>query len=125
MCFYVDKRYPDKKIADKDITCYKRLLPYNGKKYKFKSPYQRYKYNLNILFESKIGKIENYAYCAEINKGLHSYSTKTRAIECSKQFGCNTEIILKGIIPKGSEYYYNPMNRQYVSNQLILTKILN
>ena len=36
-------------------------------------------------------------------------------------FNC---IIVKGIIPKCSEYYYNSIDKEYVSNQIILQEII-
>lgn len=116
MCFIIDTKYPEEKIAKKDIVCYKRLevLYPNGR---FSSPHQGKRYKLNILYRSEL-KPSSYN---TIKIGLHSYSCKKRA-EHYRAFG---EVVTKGIIPKGSRYYYNPIMHEYVSNQIIIREVIN
>ena len=52
-----------------------------------------------------------------IERGLHSYSEPIIAL--SRCWG--NEVVVKCIIPKGSIYYFNPVDKEYVSNQLQYT----
>lgn len=110
MCFVIDVKHPEKKIAKKDIICYKRL------DIKFRSPYRVKLYKLNKLYKSEL--IKDSLYCIYV--GIHSYSCKKEA----KHQKWSDEIIVKGIIPKGSEYYYNPNRHEYVSNQIIIQEVI-
>lgn len=114
MCFFIHEYHAEKKIANRDITCYKYL--YNN----FRSPYQGKLYRLNKLYKSSIRMIIDFDIIPIITIGLHSYSCKRFAIRQMKAEG----ILVKGIIPKGSEYYYNPVRHEYVSNQIILQEII-
>lgn len=113
MCFFIHKNHKEKKIANRDITCYKYL--YNS----FRSPYQGRLYKLNKLYKSSITVNIDLYMIPIITKGLHSYSCKRFAI--GHGYG---EILVKGIIPKGSKYYFNPDGHEYVSNQIILKEII-
>ena len=55
----------------------------------------------------------------QINKGLHSYTTYSKAQK--ENFLQGAEIV-RCIIPKGAKYYYNPDYKEYVSNYLIIGK---
>ena len=113
MCFVISSKYPEEKIAGKDIVCYKRLERSTGG---FLSPYQGKFYNLNKLYRSKL----ECSSCHTIDVGLHSYSCKKRAKYCRVP----GEVVTKGIIPKGSRYYYNSYNHEYVSNQIIVQEVI-
>lgn len=106
MCFILDKKHPDKKIAKRNITCYKVLG------ISMKSPYQGYQYKLNEPVKSDIGDLVNYNPDKCIHEGLHSH--------CLLDEITTLYDIYKAIIPKGSEYYYNSYYKEYVSNQLII-----
>jgi hypothetical protein len=112
MCFYIHPKHPSKKIANRDIVCYKCLWD------NFRSPHQCKFYKLNKLYRSPITIDTLWDFT--ITRGLHSYSYKRFAI---RQMGYNG-ILVKGIIPKGSKYYYNPDRHEYVSNQIILQEII-
>jgi hypothetical protein len=78
-------------------------------------------YELNRLCKIKLEKPKNEFNYVYICKGFHSYSNKRKIIWCpDRSFYC----VVKGIIPKGSEYYYNPDRHEYVSNQIVLQEII-
>ena len=114
MCFFIHINHEEKKIANRDITCYKCL--YNN----FTSPYKGKLYKLNKLYKSSICITMTICKTPIITKGLHSYSCKRFAIRQMNSYG----ILVKGIIPKGSKYYYNPDRHEYVSNQIILQEVI-
>jgi len=116
MCFIIDAKHSEEKIAKKDIVCYKRLMisPTGN----FLSPYQLKPYKLNILCRSKLELSSYNTICV----GIHSYSCKKKATSCLNRV--YFEVLAKGIIPKGSRYYYNPIRHEYVSNRIILKEII-
>ena len=59
-----------------------------------------------------------------IEEEYHSYSNKNWAKEMrmkEKPFQ-NLHMVVECTIPKGSEYYYNPDDHEYVSNQIIINE---
>ncbi len=122
-------------VANEDITCYK-VLDVWGKQ--IISPYQSFKYKIGKLYKAKlkvapVDKIDgihrfkgNDKWTDDtiidfIYKGLHSY-TSLKALNKRQYynfFGYNT---FKCIIPKGSEFYIDPIRGEYVSNQIIIVK---
>ena len=120
MCFTLIKTAP-KLIAKEDITCYKVIHK------NFTSLYYSFQYVVGELVKSDIvieSTPEDYDI---IDVGLHSYTDLQIAIK-THNAGVNiylaAPIIVECIIPEGSEYYENPFDREYVSNQLIVTKKL-
>lgn len=116
MCFIVDKKRPDKMISKRDIVCYKVLTG------NFASVIQGFQYELGKLYKGLIGSPRYNGFYGEINVGFHSYSNKRR-IPLPEKY-CNTRILVKYIIPKGSMYYYNSSVHEYVSNQIIIKEVL-
>jgi hypothetical protein len=138
MCFNVRNNIESATlwVAKQDIVCYKRF------KYEMYSPYRDFKYKLDKLYKAKIGKptrtcsfieakstkdgiiLDNNIYVSdpifEINRGLHSYSSLYMASKKLRIY----ESLYKCIIPKGSEFYYDNVDKEYVSNQLIVKKKL-
>lgn len=110
MCFFIDEKHPNKKIAKKDITCYKILSK------SWNSYYRNFKYELDTIYECPSSLfIEKSGPSDIITLGFHSYSNKKEAIGvCGDRFA----IIVKCIIPKGTEYYYNSKYKEYVSNKI-------
>lgn len=128
-------------IAKKDIICYKRLDPRFGykrrkgysqfghygyyetvrKEGKYVTPYRQYPMELGMHYyqtnqkftfscnRGKIGRLD-------INRGLHSH-VSFKIAEENRQF---SEVIVKCIIPKGSQYFKNETD--IVSDNLILLK---
>lgn len=128
MCFDIHNSHPTEKKATEDIVCYKRLEVYLGDvppdkitkgniyKVEYFTPYcgQRIYLEQKPLKKSKL---DVRFFNTTIERGLHSYSDSRKALSrCT-----NGEVVVKCIIPKGSRYYYNPVDKEYVSNKLQYT----
>lgn len=116
MCFIIHEKHPKKKIARINKTCYKVM--YRGQeKGEYISLYQWAKYSKRIIHTSEIDK-PSYDGDGnlEITNGRHSYSD----IVMARMFKDveDERVIVKCTIPRGSEYYYNPTEQEYVSNQI-------
>lgn len=139
MCWTSDKN-PVKKIASGNITCYKvfynrdiiwtqhpikflGIIVWN--KYIIKklcSLHRNYiyiPYKNNPEINMLIAK-SKYSYRWYIDKGYHSYNTLDKAKE-EKNLN---EVIVKCIIPKGSEYYINEYEEIVSSNIIVTDKII-
>ena len=116
MCFVIDNDYRNPYIAIKDIKCYKTLLINENNC--IISPFQQSPYILNRLYQSKF----EYKYTLFIEEGLHSYTSykDNWIIRCSESLN-----YYKAIIPSGSKFYYNPIDKEFVSNQIIIKRKLN
>lgn len=119
MCFKISEKHPNLKIANKDIVCYKRF----GTNYVSTVGYYK-KYFIwwgsrnkseTIHKKTKLGIPNAFN---DIHEGFHSYSNK-------KGLRRNNYNCYECLIPKGSEYYYNPKQMTYVSNELIVLKNKN
>lgn len=144
MCFYIHKQHQEVKIAEKDITCYKVLAKYG--KHKYESLHKRHMYlmgeietvenftfdtgNYNNLKNSpeRIPYSSESSYAKAITVGLHSFSDIGRATfelvegmrDPSNRRRKNSKLRLCVFkIPKGALYYYNPVDDEYVSNEII------
>ena len=142
MCWVSYKGSPAKHIASEDITCYKIFCNSNimwnqnkvrflgmpvWNKYTIKELHSLYKdylyvpYNTNPEINIFIN-FSNYLYRWYIEKGYHSYSTLHKAkLEKSSNI---IEVIVKCIIPKGSEYYINETQEIVSSNIIVTDKIV-
>ena len=106
----------EKKIADKDIECYKVL---DVLKHGIISPFQEFHYKLESLYETTIGKI----YYGRIYEGFHSCST---IYEANIYKTICSERIFKCIIPQGATYYegksmfLGDFIEGYVSDKIII-----
>lgn len=129
MCLYTKQTKP--KIAGEDITCYKWLTK------DLKGPSYGFQYTLGELSVEELGKPED----GKLFKGLHTYAILNEAMEHTedtfwncihwkpRQVWMDAPILVKCIIPKGSEYYQGYNNEfydktHYTSNQLILKEII-
>jgi hypothetical protein len=105
-----------KKIADKDIECYKIL---SVCEYVIVSPFQEFHYKLGKLYETKLGEIKE----GDIYEGFHSCSTIDGAVIYQT---INSERIFKCIIPQGATYYegksmfFGCFIEGYVSDKIII-----
>jgi len=116
MCFVIHKDHPKAKVAEKDIRAFKRLL-WDEQSKALLTPVKFFKYKPNKLYKSSFtysGFTNNH-----INKGRHSYSSLKKAKLLS--LWSSSKVICEFIIPKGSEYYYNPKLEEYVSNKIMWT----
>jgi hypothetical protein len=138
----------DKKVAEKNITCYKIISQYQGKYYAY---YRVTPYEFNKLYEEPITPLKRNAltYSHSVFEGLHCYSEN---VKIKYYYGCfivNTAnitqytpnfphfesnvrfnvltfympIVVKCIIPKGTVYYENK-HGDIVSEKLILKEIV-
>ena len=142
MCLCTFQTSP--KIAEEDITCYKVLTK------DLKSPCYGQQYELGKLIKSKLvftprpicdslGNISSNSHT--VNEGLHTYNDKDDAISTIRVLWVPQNnwtdvdeiyapIVVKCIIPKGSEYYIGRAfvwlhsSFEYASNQLIPKKIV-
>ena len=112
MCFSIQQNQNAiVKIAKKDIVCYKLLTELDGF---YRSPIQ------NVVYFSIKGKwvikteTQFTGEKCSIYRGLHAYSSKEEAFAWKTSYGR----VFKGIIPKGTPYYYNSYDKQYVALKL-------
>ena len=116
MCFIIDDKHPNVKIAKRDIPCYKALSVFdNGLTF---SPHKFSLYHANMVVETEVRKnIERFGIESNIIKeGLHSYSTKRMARRYTHPI-----YIFISYIPEGTQYYYNSVDKEYVSLSLVVT----
>lgn len=113
-------------IAQKDITCYKVLDVFEGSKRTFYPMYQSngFRYRLgqrNYYAKGGYGNLKRLkklkVVLGEVYEGLHSYQTLEKAQYQAKT--CYNVIIMKFVIPKGTEYFKGS-DEDYVSLQLRL-----
>lgn len=124
MCFIVHSDYPDPLVAEQDIPCFKigveaKVISGRGC---FTSEFRGYVYKLKKL-QPEIELCPSEDYPRVINKGYHSFSPD----HLMAQFPFSADSVyclVKCIIPKGSQYYFNPHDLEYVSNQIIAQEIL-
>ena len=110
MCFTITT---PEKIAKRDIVCYKRLIRRRGQ---YTSVYQG-----SFYMFGKVYKTVGFGFVGrDVFEGRHSYSNLKQA----KRLVWDIEVIVKCIIPKGTKYYYNPGDKEYVSLAIKLVKEL-
>jgi len=129
MCFIISTEHSESQIAKKDIVCYKVLDMVRSR---YWGPYMGTEYRFNRVRKAKIVKYlsrekwkqDRY----EVEDGLHSFTNldKLRRRFARMSAICNgIPVMFEAIIPKGAEYYINPAEEEYVSNQLMIVKRLN
>ena len=119
MCFIVKKL--ERKIAKKNISCYKILEKRNFGNRFLCSPYYNFHWKLGVEESTYLENLDQYDIVFQINEGFHSYITKKKAIDKKTIMLCNDiSFVFKAIIPKGAEYYENEF--EYVSNKLVIEK---
>ena len=122
------QRMPNKRTAVNDIQVYKILKERKTRifnRIKYVSPYYKFKYKLNKVYQSEL-ELDSQTLdgVLMIEKGLHSFINLQHA-EYYRAVGgpcCETWIIFKAIIPKGSTYYINEIG-EIVSNKLKIVEI--
>ena len=107
MCLYSKQKVP--LIADKDIECYKILIPVDGK---LITPYRDFVFSTNSIVEDEAEEhIDEIFGTTEISSGFfHSFRTKERVIEeikiLQRKLPKSTKLkVFKAIVPKCSAYY--------------------
>lgn len=130
MCFSIHRKYGRKQIATADITVYKVLsIRYDGT---LRSLYFGTRYVKKRLYDLGISLKRSRYDKNDIHAGFHSYSTINMTTNNSpllnnnykhnSNYDSNVPVICR--IPKGSEYYYNPSDEEYVSNKIIIDRYL-
>ena len=116
MCFFVTSKHSDKKIAKKDIPCYKHLYIKDNV---IRSPFYRYfnKWKLDKKETTELGTKIIEKDSTIIKKGFHSFK-----ISYKRSFIIFANAKFLAYIPEGSEYYEN--DKEYVSNSIILKEKL-
>ena len=128
MCFFVQLKNYKPQIAKEDIICFKsgyiKIKPSVFTKTKskvFESGLQKYIYGIGykqpkINLKKKLAFNRNGVFDISIviDKGYHSYSSKNIPDIVNAIF----------IIPKGTQYYYNDIYKHYISETIILKKII-
>lgn len=107
MCLFSNQKVP--LIADKDIICYKILIPIGDK---FITPYRDFIFSTNTIIEDRAEEhISEIFGVTEVTSGFfHTLSTKERVIEevktLQRKLPKGTRLkVFKAIIPKGTTYY--------------------
>ena len=116
-----------KRIAVNDIQVYKILKErrtWISNRVKYVSPYYNFKYKLNKIYKSRLELDQIRDDTLIIENGLHSFTSlqRTEYYRDTCEPYCETWIIFKAIIPKGSVYYKNGAG-EIVSNKLKIVEI--
>lgn len=118
MCFWIHNDHAEAKIAEEDIVCYKVITNFDRSLHYF------YYYKPNTTYEYvELQKLISYwpDDMPSIEKGYHSYSTYKFALRGLVPW----MKVVKFIIPKGTEYYYNPDHNEYVSSVIRSGDLVN
>ena len=116
MCFHVDLNHPDPLVAEEDIQCIKVIND------DFTSFFKNYPYKLGeINPKEELKEITlPVSHIKYIDKGYYSYYYDFQR-HFSGSYSC---LLVKCIIPKGTKYYKNDNTREYVSETIIIEKVL-
>ena len=121
MCFTIHEDNKERKIAREDIDCYKtmfRKMDIKGNIY-FVSLYQSFEYEKNLIYSVVLQE----PFDKEIKDCFHSYSDDIIArLDIRLPYYINF-FVVRCTIPKGAEYYFNPIRREFVSNTIIILGI--
>ena len=126
-------------IAEKNITVYKVICK------DLSAIFQEFKYDINVLYETKIKASEQWDVLGVhdewlfdnypdnswrrhpdlicLGEGFHSIKDKENAFILKNQLYLSV-IVFKCVIPKGSEYYIDASGL-IISNKIILKKQIN
>lgn len=117
MCFYINEKTPELRIAESDITCYKIIKKtwfsflgfyisiHKGFLYWFKHKFSCKKVMLCVVND----------FC--IYEGYHSYTTKYQA---DRNKWVYKAVVKEFVIPKGTTYYIDEDSQEYVSEKILM-----
>lgn len=108
-----------KHVATKDIPIFKLVNKVTAQYCVSLVTLFKYQYEQLYTLDSEIMVEEVYTYYF-IYEGFHSYGMNKFTY-----YKNSTQQLIKGIIPKGATYYYNPSLKEYVSNQIIIKHVFN
>lgn len=107
MCLYSSQTAP--LVADKDIVCFKILIPVDGK---FITPYRDFIFSTNVVVKDEAEEhvVEIFGMTVVSSGFFHTFTTKERVLEEIKtlqgELPKGTKLkVFKAVIPKGSAYY--------------------
>ena len=112
MCFIIDTKHPNVKIAKKNIPCYKILRTDGNETF---SPFMNMLYHTDLSSGKDVKlTVENFSFdqLDYIHEGLHSFSNKK---------WLNGHNLFIAYIPKGTKYYYDSVNSEYISLAIVVT----
>lgn len=118
MCFKIPRGNFFPKRAKEDIFCIKRVF-YSKLDDELISEHELFKYKLNTIYKEKSFKIISLKSYDLIYKGFHSFIAKPYVIPM------HGYIYVLCVIPKGSLYWKNEREGEYVSNRIILKEIMH
>lgn len=110
-------------VAESDIEVYKVACRLKGSD-KLVSPYWMFPYEVGESYSSKLEVLEDYiivddsAYSLAVEAGIHTLANKEDAVKYIRSYTATLydSVILRCVIPKGSEYYkgtwYYSINQQ-------------
>ena len=88
------------------------------------SPLYHFKYKIDILYKLNQKLVIVYDHhnpdTGIINEGFHTYKTTNS----TPRFIHPSQNIHEAYIPKGARYYYDPMWKEYVSDEIVIGKII-
>ena len=124
----IDSSNPTQKVAEKDIRCYKTLKR-TGKN-RFSSLFfgATYDFNKSKIFKAKRKKkklltrfkvTRDPGHVGWIHSGIHTFSSLVNARD--ERDG---EALIRFVIPKGTRYYENSSDLEYVSLAIKFDKII-
>lgn len=126
MCLYTNS--PTPLIAEHDIVCYKVVYNYNTGF--FNAIVMNFEYEIGKIYNEPLFETALFCRCDEsfyeqekfeAYYGFHSYiqyNVAKRVCRIVDYRTFNTAVILKCIIPKGSEYYIGNSDSDYCSNNI-------
>lgn len=129
MCFFMGTQKIGK-IAKKDIKCFKLVYNDNSPIYYGHSPgsiksysrigkvYYALKFNHTTHKTSRIRKLEVDPLAASISCGIHSYKILPYMYQIPENLKDLGYKVIKCVIPKGAEYFYDENSEQYVSTEI-------
>jgi hypothetical protein len=117
MCFTVHEEHREAKTAKEDIKCWKVVTPanINGMCY---SLHKNHPHHYGVLQTASFGFKLNRYRVITIEHGFHSFVQELRASVTASII--SSWFVVECTIPKGAQYYYNPNEMVYVSNELIV-----
>lgn len=125
MCFRIHRKHGRKLIAEKDIECYK--IVYLDEKKRIQSSVQGFIYKFGMRYDLGGPLYRSSFQDRIVDEGFHSYTVlekvKTHALKNLRSHKQGSRAV-KCTIPAGSEYYYNPEYKEYVSNSIIINDYL-
>lgn len=129
MCFTLGKQEKGE-IAKKDIECFKVVYSDASPLYYSHGPgsirsysrigkvYYALKFNHTTSETSKVEKLEVIGSDSSISNGIHSYKILPHQYQIPENLKDLGYKVIKCVIPKGAEYFYDENSEQYVSTKI-------